>query len=224
MNNELSPTPERSTSPGIVLIDNYDSFTYNLYHLLRLMSGKVQVYRNNGFKIADLLAEKPRALVISPGPGRPKDAGLCLELIHASAGQVPIFGVCLGHQALAEATGVPIVHAPELVHGKTSLIHHTDSPLFADVPTPFHATRYHSLMVDAERIRNSWKVTAETENGIVMAIEHPNLPWAGVQFHPESVLTKWGPKIVANFLRHFAGIRVTEPPLYSVTSLGDDVP
>ncbi len=199
----------------IVLIDNYDSFTYNLYHLLRVMYPDVRVIRNDAMQADEVLAQKPTVLFISPGPGRPEEAGMCLDLIRRSAGNVPIMGVCLGHQALASATGFPIVHAPTLVHGKTSAIYHTDSPLFTGIPSPFQATRYHSLMVEIPP-ESPWNITAKTADNVVMSIEHRDYPWVGVQFHPESILTQWGPRLVANFLKKYAGMDVVEPEPFTV--------
>ncbi len=189
----------------IVLIDNYDSFTYNLYHLLVEMDPDVRVFRNDAISVEGVLDLRPNAVVISPGPGRPAEAGICIELIRRVGDRIPIFGVCLGHQAMAEATGGRVVHAPTLLHGKTSRITHEGTPLFHDVANPFEATRYHSLAVEAESLPSDWVVSARADDGVVMAIEHRRWPMAGVQFHPESVLTPEGPRIVANFLRHYAG-------------------
>ena len=199
----------------IVLIDNYDSFTYNLYHLLRVMYPDVRVIRNDAMPPDEVLVQKPTALFISPGPGRPEEAGMCLELIRKSAGTIPILGVCLGHQALAAATGYSVVHAPTLVHGKTSAIYHTHSPLYGGIPSPFQATRYHSLMVQIPD-NSPWNITAKTTDNVVMSIEHRDYPWVGVQFHPESILTRWGPRLVFNFLRKYAGLDVIEPEPFTV--------
>ena len=200
----------------IILIDNYDSFTYNLFHILRGMVPEVTVVRNDAFDPEEIRERDPAAVVISPGPGRPENAGGCLAFIHGSSGTIPILGVCLGHQALAAATGVPIIPAPELVHGKVSRIRHRNSPLFQGIPSPFSATRYHSLVVDPDRVRDAWRVTAATRDGTVMAIEHRTYPWVGVQFHPESVLTPYGPRIIGNFLRDYAKLDIPHtafPPL-----------
>jgi len=189
----------------IILIDNYDSFTYNLYHLLVQMDPDVRVFRNDAISVGDVLDLRPDAVVISPGPGRPSEAGICIELIRRAGGRIPMLGVCLGHQAMAEATGGRVIHAPTLLHGKTSSIRHEGTPLFRDVANPFEATRYHSLAVDPDALPSDWAISAWADDGVVMAIEHRRWPMAGVQFHPESILTREGPRIVENFLRHYAG-------------------
>jgi anthranilate synthase component 2 len=189
----------------IILIDNYDSFTYNLYHLLVQMDPDVRVFRNDAISVEGVLDLRPDAVVISPGPGRPSEAGICIELIRRAGGRIPMLGVCLGHQAMAEATGGRVIHAPTLLHGKTSSIRHEGTPLFRDVANPFEATRYHSLAVDPDALPSDWAISAWADDGVVMAIEHRRWPMAGVQFHPESILTREGPRIVENFLRHYAG-------------------
>jgi len=189
----------------IILIDNYDSFTYNLYHLLVQMDPDVRVFRNDAISVGDVLDLRPDAVVISPGPGRPSEAGICIELIRRAGGRIPMLGVCLGHQAMAEATGGRVIHAPTLLHGKTSSIRHEGTPLFRDVANPFEATRYHSLAVDPDALPSDWAISAWADDGVIMAIEHRRWPMAGVQFHPESILTREGPRIVENFLRHYAG-------------------
>ena len=184
----------------LALIDNYDSFTYNLVQALGVLGAEVRVFRNDRITVADLLALRPSALVVSPGPCTPNEAGISLEAVRAFAGRVPILGVCLGHQAVGQAFGGRVVPAPRLMHGKTSEIRHDGSALFAGVPERFEATRYHSLIVERESLPEDLVVTAETDLGEIMALRHRALPVFGVQFHPESILTPEGPKILANFL------------------------
>jgi len=185
----------------LLLIDNYDSFTYNLWHYLGELGVAVEVARNDALTVAQALARRPEAIVISPGPCDPDKAGICLELIDKAAGKVPIFGVCLGFQAIGQAHGIPVVRAPMPMHGKLSTMHHNGKGIFKGVPNPFRATRYHSLML--ERIPN-WpseiEITCETEDGIVMGIQHRTKPIAAVQFHPESIASEHGHTILANFL------------------------
>ncbi len=187
------------------MVDNYDSFTFNLVQVLRELAGgeEVWVVRNDRATVAELLARKPRAIVISPGPGRPETAGVCVELIRQAA-DTPILGVCLGHQALGVAYGGEVVRAPEPRHGKVSAIHHGGEGIFRNVPCPFPATRYHSLVVRRESLPAALRVTAWTEDGLIMGLEHQTRPHMGVQFHPESYLTACGKELLANFLR-FAG-------------------
>lgn len=184
------------------MVDNYDSFTFNLVqYLLELAAGEeVQVVRNDRATVAELLGKKPRAIVISPGPGRPENAGVSVELFRQAPG-VPILGVCLGHQALAVAYGGEVVRAPEPRHGKTSQIHHSGQGIFRHVPTPFLATRYHSLVVRRESVPAVLAVTAWTEDGLIMGLQHRTHPHFGVQFHPESYLTNEGKNLLANFLQ-----------------------
>lgn len=185
----------------LLLIDNYDSFTYNLWHYLGELGVQVEVARNDALTVAQAMAKRPEAIVISPGPCDPDKAGICLELIEKAGSQVPIFGVCLGFQAIGQAHGIPVVRAPVPMHGKLSTMRHTGTGIFKGVPNPFRATRYHSLML--ERIPN-WpaeiEITAETEDGIVMGIQHRTKPIAAVQFHPESIESEHGHMILANFL------------------------
>jgi anthranilate synthase component II len=187
--------------PRVFLVDNYDSFTYNLAQELGELGAAVQVERNDAFAVADLQRDPPDAIVISPGPGTPADAGLSNEVVRTFAGHVPILGVCLGHQCIGEVYGGRVVRAPELVHGKTSLIEHDDVGVFKGLPQPFAATRYHSLVVDADGFPDALEVTARTASGLVMGLRHRELALEGVQFHPESVLTGAGPDLLANFLR-----------------------
>lgn len=186
----------------ILMVDNYDSFTFNLVqYLLELAGGEeVEVVRNDRATVAELLAKKPRAIVISPGPGRPENAGVCVELFR-KAPHTPILGVCLGHQAMGVAYGGEVVRAPEPRHGKTSEIRHHGTGVFRDLPDPFLATRYHSLVVRREGLPSELAISAWTEDGLIMGLEHKTRPHFGVQFHPESYLTARGKDILANFLR-----------------------
>ena len=183
-----------------LLIDNYDSFTYNLYHFLGELGAKVEVRRNDKITAAEALALRPQGIVISPGPCDPDRAGICLDLIAAAAGRVPIFGVCLGHQAIGAAYGGVVERAPELLHGKTSLVHHAGTGVLSGLPVPFTATRYHSLAVREDTLPDEIEVTGRTPSGVVMAMRHRTLPVEGVQFHPESVLTEGGHLMLANWL------------------------
>ena len=185
----------------ILLIDNYDSFTYNLYQMLGELCPDIQVLRNDALSIEDLQELAPTHLVISPGPGRPDAAGISEELIRSFAGRIPILGVCLGHQAICEVYGVAISHAPELAHGKTSEIEiASGATLFAGLPKRITVGRYHSLVADAKTIPSCLLVTAQTAQGVVMAVEHQSAPVFGLQFHPESILTPQGQALLANFL------------------------
>ncbi|RMF59986.1 MAG: aminodeoxychorismate/anthranilate synthase component II [Calditrichaeota bacterium] len=184
----------------ILVIDNYDSFTYNLVQYLGELGADVDVRRNDRVTLAEIRALRPRGVVISPGPGRPEHAGVSVALIREFAPEVPILGVCLGHQALAVAFGGRIVPAPVLMHGKTSRISHQQDLLFANLPNPFEATRYHSLVVAREGLPSSLLVTAESEDGVIMGLRHKQFPASGVQFHPESVLTVEGKRLLRNFL------------------------
>ena len=185
----------------LLLVDNYDSFTYNLYQYLGELGASIRVLRNDELTAEQALALGPERIVISPGPGTPDQAGITLELIRRAAGRVPLLGVCLGHQALGQAFGARIVRAPTLMHGKTSPIHHDGRTLFAGLPDPFTATRYHSLIVDRESVPDCLEVSAWTVGGLVMGLRHRSLPLEGVQFHPESILTAAGKELLRNFLR-----------------------
>jgi anthranilate synthase/aminodeoxychorismate synthase-like glutamine amidotransferase len=182
------------------MIDNYDSFTYNLMQYLTELGAEVQVRRNDALRVEEALGSGPRAIVISPGPGRPREAGISVELVRRAAGRVPVLGVCLGHQAIAEAWGGAIIPARTLVHGKASPIHHDGRTLFRGLPEPFPATRYHSLAVDPERLPECLEISAWTEDRTIMGLRHRHLPVEGVQFHPESVLTVDGRRLLANWL------------------------
>jgi len=184
----------------LLLIDNYDSFTFNLVHFLGEVGARSEVWRNDAIGVAEALARKPEAIVLSPGPCTPNEAGICLELIRAAAGQVPVLGVCLGHQAIGQAFGGRIERAPSPMHGKTSRIFHDGSALFAGIRNPLVATRYHSLIVARDTLPADLVVSAWTEDGIVMAVRHRLLPVFGVQFHPESIASEEGHGILANFL------------------------
>jgi anthranilate synthase component 2 len=185
----------------LLMIDNYDSFTYNLVQYLGELGAEVEVLRNAAATLDELLARRPDGLVISPGPGRPADAGVTIPVIRpfAEAG-VPVLGVCLGHQGIGEAFGGRVVGARTLMHGKTSWIHHDERGVFAGLPSPFEATRYHSLVIERDSCPPVLEVTAWTDDGEIMGVRHRELPVAGVQFHPESILTREGKRLLANFL------------------------
>ena len=185
----------------MLLIDNYDSFTYNLVQAFAAMGAEVVVYRSDAITVDEALELAPTHLVISPGPGRPDDAGVSLAMIGAFAGRVPILGVCLGHQSLVQHFGGEIVRAGRLMHGKTSLARHDGKTIFEGLPQPVEVGRYHSLCAEAGTLPDSLEVTAETERGEIMGVRHKTLPIEGVQFHPESVLTPEGERLMANFLR-----------------------
>jgi anthranilate synthase component II len=185
----------------LLLIDNYDSFTFNLYHFLGDVGARCEVWRNDKISVEDALARGPKAIVLSPGPCTPNEAGICLDLITAAAGKVPILGVCLGHQALGQALGGNVVRAPVPMHGKVSRIFHGGTDLLEDLPSPFSATRYHSLIVDRASLPSVLVPTAWTEDGLLMAMRHRSLPLFGVQFHPESIASQHGHELLANFLR-----------------------
>jgi anthranilate synthase component 2 len=186
----------------ILMLDNYDSFTYNLVQYFGELKADMKVFRNDVLTVSQIEHMKPEKIVISPGPGRPEDAGVSVEIIQKLAGKIPILGVCLGHQAIGYAYGGKIIHAKSLMHGKTSKINHDNREIFKDVDNPFEATRYHSLVIDADTLPNELEVTAATvEDQEIMGVRHKSLPLWGVQFHPESILTKEGMKILKNFLR-----------------------
>jgi anthranilate synthase/aminodeoxychorismate synthase-like glutamine amidotransferase len=185
----------------MLLIDNYDSFTYNLVQAFAAMGAKVMVYRNDAIAVDEALALAPTHLVISPGPGRPDDAGVSLAMIGAFAGQAPILGVCLGHQSLVQHFGGEIVRADRLMHGKTSLARHDGKTIFDGLSQPVEVGRYHSLCAEHDSLPDVLEVTAHTERGEIMGVRHRTLPIEGVQFHPESVLTPEGDRLMANFLR-----------------------
>jgi anthranilate synthase/aminodeoxychorismate synthase-like glutamine amidotransferase len=184
-----------------LLIDNYDSFTYNLYQYLCELGASVTVLRNDTVSVDEVRTLAPDFIVISPGPGVPRDAGISVELIRALGPTTPILGVCLGHQAIAEAFGGVVTRAPELMHGKASNIFHDGSGVFEDLPNPFSAIRYHSLSAAPEAVPDCLEVTAHTNSGVIMALRHREYPVHGVQFHPESILTEHGKDLLRNFLR-----------------------
>jgi len=189
----------------ILLIDNYDSFTYNLVQAFLVLDAAVEVRRNDETDIDSARQAEPTHLVISPGPGRPENAGLSLAMIDAFAGQIPVLGVCLGHQSIVQHFGGEIVSAKRLMHGKTSLVHHDNGGVFAGLSNPFEAGRYHSLAADQDSVPEVLTVTATTDDGEIMGVRHKQLNVIGVQFHPESVLTPEGPRLLANFLRLTGG-------------------
>ena len=183
----------------ILLIDNYDSFTYNLAQFLGQLGEKLEVRRNDQITLDQIAAKKPQRIVISPGPGEPQNAGICIDVIREFTGKVPILGVCLGHQAIGYAFGGKVVRAPALMHGKTSRIHHDSKTIFRKLPQDFVATRYHSLIVQKKGLPRELEISAETD-GLIMGLRHRKLPLEGVQFHPESVLTEVGMQMLRNFL------------------------
>jgi len=185
----------------ILVIDNYDSFVYNLVQYIGELGAEPIVVRNNEITVDQAVAIKPDGVLLSPGPGRPEEAGILCDAITAFAGQVPVFGVCLGHQAIGHVYGGRVIRAPHLVHGKTSQIIHDGTGVFENLPTPLTATRYHSLVVERETLPSTLRVTASTEDDLIMGMRHRDYDIEGVQFHPESVLTEHGHGLVANFLR-----------------------
>jgi anthranilate synthase/aminodeoxychorismate synthase-like glutamine amidotransferase len=184
----------------ILLLDNYDSFTYNLAQYLGELGCQVEVHRNDRISVEQIAQRKPERIVISPGPCTPQEAGISVEMIQKLAGKIPILGVCLGHQAIGAAFGGKIIRAPKLFHGKTSQIRHDGSGVFRGLPNPFTATRYHSLIVERKSLPADLQVTAETDDDIIMGMQHRKYPLMGVQFHPESVLTDSGKQLLKNFL------------------------
>lgn len=184
----------------LLLIDNYDSFTYNLVHYLGELGADTEVRRNDTLTVDEALALRPDGIVLSPGPCDPDKAGICMDLIRAAAGRVPVFGVCLGHQAIGQVFGGRIVRAPEPMHGKISPVHHHGGGVLAGLPDNFEATRYHSLTIEPDSMPDSLEATAWTEDGVIMALRHKTLPIHGVQFHPESIASQFGHKILQNFL------------------------
>ena len=183
-----------------LLIDNYDSFTYNLLHFIGELGAEVIVVRNDAVTAEEALEMRPEGIILSPGPCDPDKAGVCLDLIRSASGKVPLLGVCLGHQAIGQAFGGRVVRAPMPMHGKLSRIGHTGRSVFADLPDPFEATRYHSLVVERETLPDVLEVTAETEDGVIMGLVHRHAPVHGVQFHPESIASEHGHRLLGNFL------------------------
>jgi anthranilate synthase/aminodeoxychorismate synthase-like glutamine amidotransferase len=184
----------------ILLLDNYDSFTYNLAQYLGELGCQVEVHRNDRISVEQIAQRKPERIVISPGPCTPQEAGICVELVQKLARKIPILGVCLGHQAIGAAFGGKIIRAPRLFHGKTSQIRHDGSGVFRGLPNPFTATRYHSLIIERKSLPAKLRVTAETDDDIIMGLQHRDYPLMGVQFHPESVLTESGKQLLKNFI------------------------
>jgi anthranilate synthase component II len=184
----------------IILIDNYDSFTWNLYHYLGELGAETVVHRNDAVSVGQVLSARPEAIVLSPGPCTPNEAGICLDLVRQAGGKVPILGVCLGHQAIGQAYGGRVVRAGRLMHGKLSCIRHGGAGVFRGIPDGFEATRYHSLIVERESLPDCIEVTAETDDGVIMGFSHKTLPLHGVQFHPESIASEHGHTLLQNFL------------------------
>ena len=185
----------------ILVIDNYDSFTYNLVQYLGELGAELEVRRNDQTTVEEIARWAPERIVISPGPRTPNDAGICLEVIEKLAGRMPILGVCLGHQAIGQAFGGKVVRAPQLMHGKTSEIQHDGKTIFSGLPNPFSATRYHSLIVERASLPSCLEISATTSDGLIMGLRHKEMKVEGVQFHPESVLTDAGKQLLANFLK-----------------------
>ncbi len=185
----------------ILIIDNYDSFTYNLVHLVAGHTEEYKVVRNDAITIEEIRELKPDKILISPGPGRPADAGITEEVIRTFGEEIPVLGVCLGHQAIGEVFGGKVIHAPALMHGKTSRVFHDGKSVFEKIEDGFTATRYHSLVLDPERIPDELEVTARSDDDVIMGVRHRNRPIEGIQFHPESILTTEGPKIIENWLK-----------------------
>lgn len=195
----------------ILVIDNYDSFTFNLVQYLQQLGAEVTVARNDALTASEALARQPQAILLSPGPCTPDDAGICLDLIAAAAdARMPLLGVCLGHQSLGQAFGGRVVRAPTLMHGKTSPVQHGGSSVFQGLPSPFTATRYHSLIVERDGLPDTLEITAWSDDGLIMGLAHRELPLHGVQFHPESIATEHGHALLANFL-DIAGIAHRSP-------------
>ena len=185
----------------LIVIDNYDSFTWNLVHYLGELGAESRVFRNDAISVEEVLALDPDGIVLSPGPGYPDSAGICLDLVKKAAATVPLLGVCLGHQAIGQAFGGRIVRAPKLMHGKLSAIRHDGEGLFEGLPQGFEATRYHSLMVERDSLPDALEANAETDQGVIMGLAHRERPVFGVQFHPESIASEHGHALLANFLR-----------------------
>ena len=197
----------------ILLIDNYDSFTYNLYQYLCELGAEVQVVRNDAITVHEVRQMQPERIVISPGPCTPSEAGVSVDLIQELAGQVPILGVCLGHQAIGAAFGARVVRAPMVMHGKTSSITHNGRGIFSGLPNPFTATRYHSLHVEEAGLPDCLEITARSEDGVIMGLRHRECDISGVQFHPESILTTGGHRVLANFLGAVSNLQSAASPI-----------
>ena len=187
----------------LLMIDNYDSFTYNLVQYFGELGQDVEVHRNDEITLEQIQAMRPEKIVISPGPCTPNEAGISVPVIHEFAGKIPLLGVCLGHQSIGQAFGGKIIKAKTLMHGKTSQIHHNNLGVFKDLPNPYTATRYHSLVIERESIPDCLEITAWTEDGEIMGVRHKTLAVEGVQFHPESILTEYGHELLDNFLKSY---------------------
>ena len=185
----------------LLMIDNYDSFTYNLVQYLGELGQDLNVYRNNKITIAEIETMRPERIVISPGPCTPREAGISIDVIKHFAGRIPVLGVCLGHQSIGEAFGGEVIRAPYLMHGKTSIIHHDGKTIFSGLQNPFEATRYHSLIIKRDTLPSMLEISAWTEDGIIMGVRHKQFKVEGVQFHPESILTSVGKDLLRNFLK-----------------------
>lgn len=185
---------------NVTLIDNYDSFTFNLVHYFGQLGANVTVHRNDSVSVSDVIQSAPDAIVLSPGPCTPHEAGICMDLIRSASETIPIFGVCLGHQSIGEVFGGDVVRAPLPIHGKMATIHHTGATVFRGIDGPFQATRYHSLVVKRETLPDCLQITAQTPDDLIMALSHKTRPVHGVQFHPESITSQHGHKILRNFL------------------------
>lgn len=183
-----------------LLIDNYDSFTFNLWHYLRELGPEVEVRRNDEISVEDALAMAPEGIVISPGPCNPEKAGICLDLINQAAGKIKIMGVCLGHQSIGQAFGGDIIQAPEFMHGKVDKIFHKGTSIFTSLPSPLNATRYHSLIIDRKTLPECLEITAENSDGLIMGVRHKQYQIHGVQFHPESIASEHGHDLLRNFI------------------------
>jgi anthranilate synthase component 2 len=203
-----------------LLVDNYDSFTYNLWHFLGELGAEVVVHRNNQISVDEALALQPSGLIISPGPCDPDQAGICLELIRRAPVTLPILGVCLGHQCIGQAFGGEIIRGPEPMHGKMSDMHNQGAGIFEGLPSSFTATRYHSLVVERASLPDTLEITAETEDGLIMGLRHQSRPIFGVQFHPESIASQYGYQLLANFLR-LAGLKAA--PMQSIDALQENL-
>jgi len=203
-----------------LLVDNYDSFTYNLWHFLGELGAEVVVHRNNQISVDEALALQPSGLIISPGPCDPDRAGICLELIRRAPVTLPILGVCLGHQCIGQAFGGEIIRGPEPMHGKMSDMHNQGAGIFEGLPSSFTATRYHSLVVERASLPDTLEITAETEDGLIMGLRHQSRPIFGVQFHPESIASQYGYQLLANFLR-LAGLKAA--PMQSIDALQENL-
>ncbi len=193
----------------ILIIDNYDSFTYNLVHLVARHTNEYKVVRNDAIEVDEVRQMHPDMILISPGPGRPEDAGISEQVIRELGADTPILGVCLGHQAIGQVFGAKVTYAPSLMHGKTSIIHHDGKGVYQNVPQDFTATRYHSLVVEKASLPDTLEITSRTPDGVIMGIRHKHYPIEGIQFHPESILTVEGPKLIENWINYVK--RSTQP-------------